>query len=224
MHTPQQNGVAERKNGHILEVTRSLLFQTNVPKHYWGETALTAIHLINCLPTWILGFKSPLEILSSFYPNVQLENNLIPKTFRCVAYVHNQHPGIGKLDPCALKCIFFCYSNTKKRFKCYRPTLKKFFISIDVIFNEHKPFYTTKDSLFEGEKLSKDESGNQVGNFLLLISPQEITTPTTIILETTLPEFEGSQKEIDQSPIVDETLKELLIALQKGKRTCFLNP
>ena len=31
---PQQNGVAERKNRHILEVARSLLFQANVPKKF----------------------------------------------------------------------------------------------------------------------------------------------------------------------------------------------
>ena len=32
--TPQQNGVAEHKNRHILEVARSLMFNTNVPKHF----------------------------------------------------------------------------------------------------------------------------------------------------------------------------------------------
>ena len=30
--TPQQNGVAERKNRHLLEVARSLLFSMNVRK------------------------------------------------------------------------------------------------------------------------------------------------------------------------------------------------
>ena len=47
VNTPQQKGVAERKNSHLLAVTRALLFQTNVPKHFWGEAVLTATHLIN---------------------------------------------------------------------------------------------------------------------------------------------------------------------------------
>jgi transposase InsO family protein len=29
---PQQNGVSERKNRHLLEVTHALLFSTNLPK------------------------------------------------------------------------------------------------------------------------------------------------------------------------------------------------
>lgn len=33
--TPPQNGVAERKNRHLLEVARSLMFQMNVPKYLW---------------------------------------------------------------------------------------------------------------------------------------------------------------------------------------------
>ena len=32
--TPPQNGVAERKNRHLLEVARALLFQMNVPKQF----------------------------------------------------------------------------------------------------------------------------------------------------------------------------------------------
>jgi hypothetical protein len=32
--TPQHNGVAERKNQHLLEVTRSLMIDMHVPKSY----------------------------------------------------------------------------------------------------------------------------------------------------------------------------------------------
>ncbi|RVX08140.1 Retrovirus-related Pol polyprotein from transposon TNT 1-94 [Vitis vinifera] len=34
--TPQQNGVAERKNRHLLEVARCLMFSSNVPNYFWG--------------------------------------------------------------------------------------------------------------------------------------------------------------------------------------------
>lgn len=37
VNTPQQNGVVERKMGHLLSITRSLLFHKNVPKNYWGK-------------------------------------------------------------------------------------------------------------------------------------------------------------------------------------------
>lgn len=36
VYTPQQNGIAERKNRHLLEVTRSLMFAMHVPKYLWG--------------------------------------------------------------------------------------------------------------------------------------------------------------------------------------------
>ena len=38
---PQQNGMAERKNRCLLECTRALLFQQNIPKSYWAEVVLT---------------------------------------------------------------------------------------------------------------------------------------------------------------------------------------
>ncbi|KAK7406483.1 hypothetical protein VNO78_08110 [Psophocarpus tetragonolobus] len=47
VNTPQQNGIAERKNGHILDQTRALLFQNHVPKRFWEEALLTATYLIN---------------------------------------------------------------------------------------------------------------------------------------------------------------------------------
>ncbi|WVY94335.1 hypothetical protein V8G54_033423 [Vigna mungo] len=72
VNTPQQNGVAQRKNRHLLEVTRALLFQMSVPKNYCREVVLTATYLINRLPTRILNGISPIESLLSFVPSSSL--------------------------------------------------------------------------------------------------------------------------------------------------------
>ena len=45
-HT-QQNGVAERKNQHLVETARTILLHSNVPFHFWGDAILTACYLIN---------------------------------------------------------------------------------------------------------------------------------------------------------------------------------
>ena len=47
MDTPTQNGVAKRKNRHLLEIARALLFQMHVPKHFWVDVVSTAYFLIN---------------------------------------------------------------------------------------------------------------------------------------------------------------------------------
>lgn len=52
--TPQQNGVADRKNKDLLEKTRSLMLYTNIPKKFWSQGVLTATYLINRLPSQVL--------------------------------------------------------------------------------------------------------------------------------------------------------------------------
>ena len=128
MSTPQQNGVAERKNGHLLDTTRVFLFQKHLPKSYWGEVVLTATHLINPLPSRVLGFKSIMEVLPSFYPNMRTTNHLIPKIFGCVSFVHVHNPSRGKLDLRVVKCIFVGYSSTQKGYKYYHPPSNFFFV------------------------------------------------------------------------------------------------
>lgn len=61
--TPQQNGVAERKNRYLLEKTRAIMLQMNVPKCFWSYGVLTATYLVNRLPSRVLDFKCPLEVL-----------------------------------------------------------------------------------------------------------------------------------------------------------------
>ncbi|CAH9102795.1 unnamed protein product [Cuscuta europaea] len=141
-YTPQQNGTAERKNRHLLEISRALLFQSNMPKHYWGEATLTACHLINKIPSRVLQNKSPLESLLHFFPQTRISSDLDLRVFGCTAFVHIPPPHRGKLDPRSIKCIFLGYSPTQKGYKCYNPTTRKTYTSADVTFNEDTPFYT----------------------------------------------------------------------------------
>ncbi|RVW98483.1 Retrovirus-related Pol polyprotein from transposon RE1 [Vitis vinifera] len=104
--TPQKNGVAERKNRHLMEVARSLMIASNVPKQLWGEAVLTETYLINRMPSRILQFKTPCQILLAAYPSAQIISSIPIKVFGCTAFVHIHKSQRSKLDPTATKCIF----------------------------------------------------------------------------------------------------------------------
>ncbi len=153
INTPEQNGVSERKNRHILEVTRSLLFQSNVPKRFWSDAMLTAVYLINRLPSTILNYKIPLEILNNRKMNL---DHL--RIFGCTCFVHIKRQ--DKLDKNAVKTIFLGYSSQKKGYKCYDPIKQKLYISRDITFFENVPFY--KENKENEENLYKPEKNDIV--------------------------------------------------------------
>jgi transposase InsO family protein len=50
-YTPQQNGVAERKNRTIVEMAKSMLKGKGLPNMFWAEAVATAVYLLNRSPT-----------------------------------------------------------------------------------------------------------------------------------------------------------------------------
>ncbi|KAH9657753.1 retrovirus-related pol polyprotein from transposon RE1 [Citrus sinensis] len=145
--TPQQNGVAERKNRHLLEVFRASLIQAHMPLSYWGEALASAAYLINRTPSSSLGFQTPFQVLNDaiMSPNVP---NLPPHVFGCVAFVHL--PQQDKLSPRALRCVFVGYALHQKGYRCYHPPSRKIYITMDVVFHEDIMYYLS-ESEFQGE-------------------------------------------------------------------------
>ena len=100
---PQQNGVAKRKNRHLLEVARCLLFSANVPKSFWDEAVLTATYLINRMPSRTLGFHCPSKVFLHSFPHTRaVSTDLPPKIFGCTSFVHVHPQHRSKLDPRSL--------------------------------------------------------------------------------------------------------------------------
>ena len=63
VNTLQQNSIVEKKHDHILNVARSLMIQSHLPKIYWSYSVIHVAHIINMLPTPVLNDFSPHEML-----------------------------------------------------------------------------------------------------------------------------------------------------------------
>jgi hypothetical protein len=80
-HAHQQNGSAERKHRHIVEVGLSLLAHASMPLKFWDEAFITATYLINRLPSKVIHGETPLERLFHHKPDyltILVNSNLGP--------------------------------------------------------------------------------------------------------------------------------------------------
>ncbi|KAE8691461.1 transcription factor TCP14-like [Hibiscus syriacus] len=60
-YTPQQNGVSERRNKYIMEMSRCMLHEKNLPKKFWAEIENIVVFLQNRLPTKAVKEHTPFE-------------------------------------------------------------------------------------------------------------------------------------------------------------------
>ncbi|KAL5777353.1 hypothetical protein ACOSP7_010279 [Xanthoceras sorbifolium] len=154
-NTLQQNGIAERKNKHLLEVSRALMFFMNVHKYLWGEAVLTAAYRINRVPSRVLQHKTPFNYLKKVFPHNRINSPSSLKIFGCTVFVHKPNLIRSKLDARSEKCIFLRYAPNERGYKCFNPTKKKTYVSMDVTLLENTPFL--KNHL-QGERKREDDS------------------------------------------------------------------
>jgi transposase InsO family protein len=115
-YTPQQNGVAERKNRTIMNMVRSLLNSRKVPKNFWPEAVNWAVHVLNRSPTFAVRNKTPEEAWSGTKPSVAHF-----RVFGCVSYAHIPDNKRTKLDDKSLKCVLLGVSEGAKAYRLYDP-------------------------------------------------------------------------------------------------------
>ncbi|WZZ88610.1 hypothetical protein YC2023_117189 [Brassica napus] len=186
-YTPQQNGVAERKNRHLMEVARSLMFQSNVPKRFWSDAVATACYLINRTPTKILNEKAPFEVLNKYKPVLDYL-----KVFGCLCYVLKPGEMRNKLEARSTKAVFIGYSATQKGYKCYDPIARRVLVSRDVKFLEDRGYYEEKNQ----EDL-KDLTSDKATTLRIILEGLGISTSHDPRYHTTTPPEVGSPSHLD---------------------------
>lgn len=143
-YTPQQNGIAERKHRHILEITRAIRFQANIPIMFWGLCVKAVVYIINRMPSSVIADMSPFEKLYNKKPSLhQL------RVLRCLCFAKRVNE-LDKLKPRSTACVFLGYAETQKGYVVYDLANNVFSVNRDVVFQEDVfPFkLKSKDSVF----------------------------------------------------------------------------
>lgn len=131
VHTPQQNGIVERKHRHILNVARANRFESKIPIKYWGKCVVAAVYLLNRLPCVAVDGKTPYEVLHSKPPSL-----IHLRIIGCLCYASSIPKG-DKFTERAKPAVLMGYSETQKGYLLMDFTTKSFFVSRDVVFKEH---------------------------------------------------------------------------------------
>ncbi|GJR99223.1 putative ribonuclease H-like domain-containing protein [Tanacetum coccineum] len=91
--TPQQNGVAERKNRTLIEAARTMLADSLLPTTFWAEAVSTACYVQNRVLVTKPYNKTPYELLHGRPPSISFM-----RPFGCYVTILNTLDPLGKFD------------------------------------------------------------------------------------------------------------------------------
>lgn len=168
-YTPQQNGVAERKNRTVMNMVRAMLSDKKIPKSFWPEAVNWSNYVLNRCPTVAVIDVTPEEAWSGMKPCVEHF-----RVFGCIAHVHVPKVRRSKLDNRSLTCVFLGVSEESKGYKLFDPIGKKVLVSRDVIFEEDKQWdwdVSYEEQIMvdlewgdDGAEVSDDDGGEDENN------------------------------------------------------------
>jgi len=163
--TPQQNGVAERRNRTLIEAARSMLADSKLPVTFWAEAVNTACYVQNRVQVVKCQGKTPYELFHKRKPLISFL-----KSFGCPCSILNTKTHLGKFDSKAEDGFFVGYSTQSKAYRVFNNSSRIIEESANVSFNEHTPNILGKgpDWLFDIDALTLslspyDEFGTETG-------------------------------------------------------------
>ena len=106
--SPEHNGVVERHNRTLLEMKKSIMSRSNLPKYLWGETIKTTTYILNRVPSKLVP-KTPFELWTGRKPSL---NHF--KVWGCLVKVKIYDPSLKKIDSITTRCYFIRYPSHSK--------------------------------------------------------------------------------------------------------------
>nr|GEZ70356.1 ribonuclease H-like domain-containing protein [Tanacetum cinerariifolium] len=132
--TPQQNGVAERKNRTLIEAARTMLVDSFLPTTFQAEAVNTACYVLNRVLVTKPQNKTPYELLTGKQPIISYL-----RPFECHVTILNTIDQFGKFDGKSDSRFLVRYSLNSKAFRVYNLETKGVEENLHVNFLENKP-------------------------------------------------------------------------------------
>ncbi|GJT02801.1 putative ribonuclease H-like domain-containing protein [Tanacetum coccineum] len=134
--TPQQNGVAERKNRTLIEVARTMLADSLLPTVFWAKAVNTACYVLNRVLVTKPHNKTPYELIIGRAPSISFM-----RPFGCPVTILNTLDPLGKFDGKAEEEFLVGYSVNSKAFRSQWTIICSFggSLPIDVSNLPHDP-------------------------------------------------------------------------------------
>ncbi|GJW22981.1 putative ribonuclease H-like domain-containing protein [Tanacetum coccineum] len=132
--TPQQNGVAERKNRTLIEAARTMLADSKLPTTFWAEAVNTACYVQNRVLVTKPHNKTPYELFLGRKPALGFM-----RPFGCPVTILNTIDHLGKFDGKADKGFFVGYSINSKAFRVFNNRTRIVEENLHIQFSENTP-------------------------------------------------------------------------------------
>ncbi|CAI7883973.1 unnamed protein product [Closterium sp. NIES-54] len=132
--SPQQNGVAERCIGLVMEVARTSMIHAAAPHFLWPFAVRYAAHQLNLWPRVSLPETSPTLLWTGKVGDASRF-----RVWGARAFVRDTTA--DKLSPRAIPCVFLGFVPDAPSWQLYDPASRRVFASQDVTFDESVPLY-----------------------------------------------------------------------------------